>query len=297
MTSPPTIPLDSGWASREADEAMIDRLKQTARDARAAQDAWNDLADMAVLAKLGERAVQAARAARLAWALLAAQANWITDLDGSDRLDAWAELNARADLADRAVEAARAARDELEAARGAQNELEYITERAEWTKWAERDARVAWSLALGKSPWAENEKTLSEHEDLGLRASQVTSKASRISPSQHEDLGLRASQVTSKASRIWSRFGTILPIHAREKFYGPDLADHASDFYEALATATTRCQQNRLIVRFTAAAVGKVLACAGVAFRRRLLDELNSLMGLARRREMQSSSSTPRDLS
>jgi hypothetical protein len=116
------------------------------------------------------------------------------------------------------------------------------------------------------------------------------------SSDEAEALTLRALRVVSEAARVWPRFGRFLPSHAKVKFYGPDLAEHVSDFYEALATAETQHQQDRLIYRYTAAAFGKALACAGVAFRCRLRDEFNSLTGLVNGRGMESPS-TPRDSS
>jgi hypothetical protein len=115
------------------------------------------------------------------------------------------------------------------------------------------------------------------------------------SPNKDEDLGLRAARVASKAVRAWPRFGFFLPSHAKETSHGPDLAEHCADFFEELATAGSRWKQDWLILHYTIAVVAKVLACAGVAFRRRLLDEFTSLKGLASGRGMESPSSTPRD--
>ncbi|MGO9599213.1 MAG: hypothetical protein ACLP7Q_14595 [Isosphaeraceae bacterium] len=98
-----------------------------------------------------------------------------------------------------------------------------------------------------------------------------------LSPSDRERLRLGAVRAASKWPKVWSRFGRFLPSHAREKFLEPDLAEHTSDFFEALSTAGTRAKQNLLIVSFTIAALGKVLACTGAAFRRRLGDEFDTI--------------------
>jgi hypothetical protein len=109
------------------------------------------------------------------------------------------------------------------------------------------------------------------------------------------DLTVRESHVASTVSRAWICFGFFLPPRSK-KLLGYDLAEHSADLFAALVEAETRAQEDWLIVRFTIVAVGKVGACAGIAFRRRLLDEFTSLMGLASARGMESPPSTPRDV-
>jgi len=97
------------------------------------------------------------------------------------------------------------------------------------------------------------------------------------SPSEVEGLWPRALRAASKWPKVWRRFGRLLPSRAREKFFDPDLAEHTSDFFEALSTAGSHGKQNQLILSFTIAAVAKVLACMGAAFRCRLRNEFDSL--------------------
>jgi hypothetical protein len=83
-----------------------------------------------------------------------------------------------------------------------------------------------------------------------------------------ESLRLRVARL----ARIWSRFGFFLPPRSK-KLLQYDLAEHAADFYEALATTQARQEQHRLTVRFTVRAVAKVLDCTRVALRSRLQEE------------------------
>jgi hypothetical protein len=187
----------------------------------------------------------------------------LADLDALDALDSrWTELRAeraaqRAELDDR-LDALEARRAELGA------------------RWLELDA-----LAMRRA----------ERDGSAARWRAEAAESS----TEGENVGLCAAQVASRASRVWSRFGLILPSRTRERVFDPDLAEHTADLYEALAMAGSRGKQNWLVLSFTIAAIGKALACAGVAFRRRLLDEFIGLMGLTSRRGWESPPSTPRD--
>lgn len=102
---------------------------------------------------------------------------------------------------------------------------------------------------------------------------QQTRPAAR--PINEETLRLRA----ERAARVWSHFGLVLPAHSREKFLGPDLAEHTADFFAALAEAEAPGRQNLLIVYYTIVAIAKVIDCAWVTAQRRLRDEFDWVVG------------------
>ncbi len=132
----------------------------------------------------------------------------------------------------------------------------------------------------GLRAWLENELKKNAHEWDRLSEEfwpelpawdtpkqQIESTAAQ-SPSEVEGLRLR----TARVAELWARFGFFLPPRSK-KLLEYDLAEHTSDLYAMLVEAGRRSKQDRLILRFTIAAVGKVLACSCVAIRRRLRDE------------------------
>jgi hypothetical protein len=157
-------------------------------------------------------------------------------------------------------------------------ELADLTKRA---KLAKRDdlaalterARRIWRRAERDAP--DMVVDLARIEQLaGRLAGRAALAKGAESPDQDEDPGLRAAQVASRLSEIWTRFGSFLPPRSK-KLLEYDLAEHRSDFFAALVEAKTRRELDRLIVRFTIAALGKVLDRTRVAIQNRLQDEFN----------------------
>jgi hypothetical protein len=113
-----------------------------------------------------------------------------------------------------------------------------------------------------------------------------TARAARAAPplNSAESLRLRAERLASRAPKVWNCFGRFLPAWSREKLFGPDLAEHACDLFVELAAAETRGRQNRLIVKFTAAAAVKVFNSIQVTARRRLRDEIEWVAGALTRK-------------
>ncbi|MGO9924214.1 MAG: sugar transferase [Isosphaeraceae bacterium] len=88
------------------------------------------------------------------------------------------------------------------------------------------------------------------------------------SETDRQELSTR--QEVARASILWNRFGLLLRPASKEKYFDPDLAEHAADLYEALTKATTRGWRwrNLLIACFTLKALLKALNCHRIELRR-----------------------------
>jgi hypothetical protein len=128
-----------------------------------------------------------------------------------------------------------------------------------------RIAKTEHALALAQQRW------------LALKRDRLSSVGTTHRAVGAKDFSLRAKEMTTGLARVWRLFGFLLPSYVRERFLEPDLAEHTADLYAALAGATSDRHRNWLVIQFTITAGLKVLACAVIALRRRLVDEFNTM--------------------
>jgi hypothetical protein len=272
--------MNAWWRERAAANELAERAKlvelavKEARFARALWDMWHERA------KRTERSIMAEWTSRAERAMMT---EWTSRTERAKQAErsARAELSQRRKLAERAEWATRSASDVLEVWAQDTLDVNALDRLAERLDRSASDARSA-SNALTMWVWdALDENVRKALDRLAERAksaalitrAELLSRV-RESTDRYEDLSLRISRVASKASQRWAWFGSFLPPHSRE-LLGHDLAEHTADLFAALMGAKTQREQNRLVRRFTLAAVVKVLDRTRVALQNRLADEFH----------------------